>query len=269
MLARSYLFVPADRPERFTKALASGADAVIIDLEDAVAPDAKATACAALADWLDAGQGPVVVRINGVDTAWFADDLALAARPSVMALMLPKAERAGDLARVRSAVPSAALLPLVETAVGIDRMREIAGAAGVQRLVFGSIDVQLDLGISGDGDELLLFRSQLVLASRLAQLAPPVDGVSTAIDDQIALQADAQRARRFGFGAKLCIHPRQVATVNDAFSPAASEIAWAQRVVAAAAHAQGAAVAVDGKMVDKPVLLRAQALLRQADRPPS
>ena len=269
MLPRSYLFVPADRPERFAKAQASGADAVIIDLEDAVAPHAKATARAALADWLDTGQGPVVVRINGIDTEWFADDLALAARPGVMAVMLPKAARADDLACVRAAVPSAALLPLVETAEGIDRVREIAGAAGVQRLVFGSIDLQLDLAISGDGEELLLFRSQLVLASRLAQLAPPVDGVSTAIDDQIALQADAQRARRLGFGAKLCIHPRQVATVNDAFSPAASEIAWAQRVVAAAADAQGAAFAVDGKMVDKPVLLRAQALLRQANQLPS
>jgi citrate lyase subunit beta/citryl-CoA lyase len=209
------------------------------------------------------------VRLNGVDTPWFADDLTLAARPGVMAVMLPKAERADDFARVRDAVPSAALLPLIETAGGIDRVREIAGAAGVQRLVFGSIDLQLDLGISGDGEELLLFRSQLVLASRLAQLAPPVDGVSTAIDDPVALQADAVRARRLGFGGKLCIHPRQVATVNDAFSPDASEIAWARRVVAAAAHADGAAVAVDGKMVDRPVLLRAQALLRLSEKPAS
>ena len=265
MLARSYLFVPADRPERFAKAQASGADAVIIDLEDAVAPHAKATAREALANWLDTDQRPVVVRVNGVDTPWFADDLALATRPNVTAVMLPKAERADDLARVRAAVPSVALLPLVETADGIDRVREIAVAAGVQRLAFGSIDLQHDLGIGGDGEELLMFRSQLVLASRLAQLAPPVDGVSIAIDDRIALQADAQRARRLGFGGKLCIHPRQVAPVNEAFTPAASEIAWAQRVVAAAAHAEGAAVAVDGQMVDKPVLLRAQALLRLVD----
>ena len=268
MLPRSYLFVPADRPDRFAKAQASGADAVIIDLEDAVAPHAKSAARAALADWLDAGQQPVAVRINGVDTAWFADDLALAARSGVTAVMLPKAERADDLGHVRAAVPSVALLPLIETADGIDRVREIAGATGVQRLVFGSIDLQLDLGINGDGDELLLFRSQLVLASRLAQLAPPVDGVSTVIDDQVALQSDARRARRLGFGGKLCIHPRQVATINNAFSPDASEIAWAQRIVAAAAHADGAAVAVDGKMVDRPVLLRAQALLRQSGKSP-
>jgi citrate lyase subunit beta/citryl-CoA lyase len=265
MWARSYLFVPADRPERFAKAQASGADAVIIDLEDAVAPNAKVAAREALANWLDAGNRPVVVRINGVDTEWFADDLALAARPGVSAVMLPKAERTADLASVRAAAPSASLLPLIETAVGIECVRQLAATAGVQRLVFGSIDLQLDLGISGDGDELLLYRSQLVLASRLARLAPPVDGVSTAIDDPTALQADAQRARRLGFGAKLCIHPRQAKPVNDAFSPTAEEIAWAHRVVAAAEHADGAAVALDGKMIDRPVLLRAQGLLRQAE----
>jgi citrate lyase subunit beta/citryl-CoA lyase len=266
MPLRSLLFVPADRPERFAKALASGADAVIVDLEDAVAPEAKDGARAALADWLAAGQAPVVVRINGADTEWFGADLALLARPGVAAVMVPKAERARDLGRVREAAPSVALLPLIETAGGIDRLREVAGAPGVERLVFGSIDLQLDLGIHGDGEELLLFRSQLVLATRLAQLAPPVDGVCTAIDDAAALAAEAQRARRLGFGAKLCIHPRQVAVVNEAFSPDAAEVAWAERVLAAAARAQGAAVALDGKMVDKPVLLRAAAVLRQAGR---
>ncbi|MEO6319179.1 MAG: aldolase/citrate lyase family protein [Polaromonas sp.] len=140
-------------------------------------------------------------------------------------------------------------------------MRELARAPRVQRLVFGSIDLQLDLGISGDGEELLLFRSQLVLASRLA---PPVDGVSTAIGDTDQLQADTRRARRLGFGAKLCIHPKQVDAVNAGFSPMAEEIAWARRVRDAAAQAGGAAVAVDGKMIDRPVILRAEALLRQA-----
>ena len=134
----------------------------------------------------------------------------------------------------------------------------------VKRLVFGSIDLQADLGIAGDGDELLLFRSQLVLQSRLAGLAPPVDGVCTAIDDAAALDAETQRARRLGFGAKLCIHPRQVDAVNRGFTPSADELAWARHVLDAAAASGGAAVAVDDKMVDKPVLLRAQALLQQA-----
>ena len=263
MLARSYLFVPADRPERYAKALASGADVVIVDLEDAVAPAAKAGARAALAAWLDAGGSGIAVRINDAASAAFVDDLALVARPGVAAVVVPKAERAADLAHVRVAAPHAALVPLIETAAGIDRAREIANALGVVRLAFGSIDLQLDLGIEegSDGSELLAFRSALVLASRLAGLDAPVDGVSTAIDDVAALDADTRRARRLGFGAKLCIHPRQVAAVHAAFAPTADELAWAERVVAAAAASSGGAVGVDGRMVDRPVLLRAQALL--------
>ncbi len=259
MPARSYLFVPADRPERYAKALASGADAVIVDLEDAVAAAAKDLARASLAAWLDGGGSGIAVRINDATSAAFDADLAIAARPGVVAVVVAKAEGAAGLARVRAAAPAAALLPLIETASGIDRLGEIAAAPGVQRLVFGSIDLQLDLGVEGDGDELLMFRSQLVLASRLAGLDAPVDGVSTAIDDAATLDADTRRARRLGFGAKLCVHPRQVAAVHAAFAPSADELAWAERVVAAGDG--GGAVAVDGRMVDRPVLLRAHALL--------
>jgi citrate lyase subunit beta/citryl-CoA lyase len=264
MTPRSYLFVPADRPARYAKALASGADAVIVDLEDAVAPDAKDGARAALEAWLaGADARAVVVRVNAAGTPWFEDDLRVACRsPHVSAVMLPKAEHAGDLARVAGKP----LLPLIESAASFDALRQIAGAPSVERLVFGSVDFQLDLGIEGDGEELLFFRSQLVLASRLHGLAPPVDGVSTAIDDATVLDADTRRARRLGFGAKLCIHPKQVDVVNRGFAPTAEEIAWAERVLDAAAEAGGAAVAVDGKLVDKPVLLRAEALLSQAGR---
>jgi citrate lyase subunit beta/citryl-CoA lyase len=262
--ARSYLFVPADRPERYAKALASGADTVIVDLEDAVAAPAKESARAALVAWLEAGGAGIAVRINDAATPWFDADLAVVARPGVVAVVVPKAERADDLARVRAAAPHAALVPLIETAGGVDGVREVARAPGVARLAFGSIDLQLDLGIEEDGgagDELLVFRSALVLASRLAGLAAPVDGVSTAIDDAAVVEADARRARRLGFGAKLCIHPRQLAAVHAAFAPSADELAWAGRVVAAADAAGGGAVAVDGRMVDRPVLLRARSLL--------
>jgi citrate lyase subunit beta/citryl-CoA lyase len=264
MLARSYLFVPADRPERYAKALASGADAVIVDLEDAVAPAAKDGARAALAAWLDGGGSGVAVRINDAASAMFASDLALVARPGVAAVVVPKAERVDDLARVRAAAPAAALLPLVETAAGIANARALARAEGVERLLFGSIDLQLDLGIDGDGDELLAFRSELVLASRLAGIAAPVDGVCTALDDAAALEAETRRARKLGFAGKLCIHPRQVAVVHAAFVPSADDIAWAKRVVAAADASAGGAVAVDGAMVDRPVLLRAQSVLARA-----
>jgi citrate lyase subunit beta/citryl-CoA lyase len=266
MLARSYLFVPGDRPERYAKALASGADAVIVDLEDAVAAAAKAGARAALAAWLDGGgeTGGVAVRVNDAASAMFASDLALIARPGVAAVVVAKAERVDDLAQVRAAAPAAALLPLVETAAGIANARALARAEGVERLLFGSIDLQLDLGIDGDGDELLAFRSEIVLASRLAGIAAPVDGVCTAIDDAAALDADTRRARKLGFAGKLCIHPRQIAVVHSAFAPSADEIAWAKRVVAATQASAGGAVAVDGAMVDRPVLRRAQSLLARA-----
>ena len=261
---RSYLFVPGDRPERFDKARASGAHAVIVDLEDAVAAEKKVAARAALSAWLHPDR-PVLVRINAADTDWFREDCELAGRPGVAGIMLPKAERSEDIESLMAA-GARAVLPLVETAIGFDQARTLAGAAGVERLAFGSIDFQLDLGISGEDDALLAFRSGLVLASRLAGAAAPVDGVCTAIDDPAPLAAEAARARRLGFGGKLCIHPRQVQAVNAAFSPSEAELRWATRVLEAAAGASGAAVAVDGKMIDRPVLLRARAILAEAGR---
>lgn len=265
MSPRSYLFVPADRVERIAKALAAGADAVIVDLEDAVAPASKEAARDSLRAWLQ--QAPatsVLVRTNAPQTPWFEDDLFLCALPAVAGVIVPKAQDAASLVRVAAATPGRPVLPLVESAAGFDALREVAGAPGVQRLVFGSIDFQADLGIEGEDDALLYFRSQIVLASRLAGLQPPVDGVTTALDDPEAVARDTARARRLGFGAKLCIHPKQVATVNEGLSPSAQEIDWARRVLAAAQASAGAAVAVDGKMVDAPVLLRASTLLARA-----
>jgi citrate lyase subunit beta/citryl-CoA lyase len=264
MIARSYLFVPADRPERYAKAFACRPDAVIIDLEDAVAPAAKDDAREALRKWLAASSSSVVVRVNAFDTDWFGDDVALCAHAAVAGVMLPKAERAGDLARLSRSVPGRRLLPIVETARGLDAARELAGAPAVERLVFGSVDFKLDLSIDGDVDELLAFRSSLVLASRLGGCDSPVDGVCTSIDDARLLESETEHARRLGFGAKLCIHPRQVAIVNRAFTPSAEAIAWARRVVDAVAQAGKGAVAVDGKMVDRPVVLRAERILAQA-----
>lgn len=265
---RSLLFVPGSRPERFDKALAAGASAVIIDLEDAVAPADKDAARAAVAAWLQHHHA-VVLRINGVDTPWFADDLALCGAAGVAAVMVPKAERAETLAAV-AAAGARALLPLVESAAGLAGLAALAAAPGVQRLAFGSIDLQVDLGMKdATEDELLPVRLQLVLASRLAGIGAPVDGVSTAIDDEARLQLDVQRARRLGFAGKLCIHPRQVGPVNAGMAPSVAELAWARRVLDAAGAAGGAAAAVDGKMVDKPVLLRAEALLREAGPAPA
>jgi citrate lyase subunit beta/citryl-CoA lyase len=131
----------------------------------------------------------------------------------------------------------------------------------VRRLLFGSIDFQLDLGMAAEEEELLYFRSEIVLDSRLAGIQPPVDGVTTDINSPERVRADTLRARRLGFGGKMCIHPKQVPVVNECFTPSAEEEAWARRVVEASAAARGAATSVDGKMVDRPVLARAEVIL--------
>lgn len=263
MNARSWLFVPGSRPERFDKALAAGADAVVIDLEDAVAPADKHGARDAVAAWLR-HRHAVVLRINSADSPWFDADLALCGRPGVAGIMVPKAEHVTTLAAVAQA-GAQALMPLVESAAGIAALDALAAAPGVQRLAFGSIDLQADLGMrEATEDELLCFRTAIVLSSRRAGIGAPIDGVTTAIDDAARLQVDVQRARRLGFCGKLCIHPKQVAAVNALFAPSTEEVSWARRVLDAAAAAGGTAIAVDGKMVDRPVLLRAESILREA-----
>ena len=258
---RSYLFVPGNRPDRFDKACATRAHAVIVDLEDAVPAAAKERARDALAQWLTP-QRPVLVRVNAADTTWFADDLRACARPGVGGIVLPKAERADDVERVAAACRDAPVLPLIESAQGLWNALAVAQAPNVKALLFGSLDYQADLGISDD--DLLHARSQIVIVSRVAGIEPPVDGVTQAIDDPELLRRDCHRSRQLGFAAKLCIHPRQVDIVNGCFAPTADEIAWAQRVVDAFGRAQGNAVQVDGRMVDRPVLLKAQAILREA-----
>lgn len=265
-ILRSYLFVPATRTDRVAKAQAAGPDGVIVDLEDAVAPADKALAREAAARDLP-GAGPVFVRINGPETEWFEEDLNLCAGLGVRGVIVAKTE---EVDQVRHAVqrlkPGTPILPLIESARGFSNLAALGKAPQVQRFVFGSIDFQLDLGITGEGDELLYFRSGLVLASKLCGIQPPVDGVSVEIDNVQQVRDDALRGKRLGFGAKLCIHPKQVASVNACFYPSPEEIAWAKRIVDAAVAAKGAAVAVDGKMVDRPVILKAEEILREANR---
>jgi citrate lyase subunit beta/citryl-CoA lyase len=263
VIPRSYLFVPGNRPGRFAKAYAAGADVVILDLEDAVPEAEKIAARTAVANWLSPQQ-PVFIRINGAGTEWFLDDLELCRMPGVAGLVLPKTERIEDILLTEFAGSTMAVLPLIETAQGFANVQALAQAPRVQRLLFGSVDFQLDLGISGDDEELLYFRSQLVLVSRVTGILPPVDGVSTAIDDPEQLRADTLRARRLGFGGKLCVHPKQVVHVNQGFSVEANDIAWAERVLEAACTTQGAATIVDGKMVDRPVILKAREIMNQS-----
>jgi citrate lyase subunit beta/citryl-CoA lyase len=264
MTPRSYLFVPGHCPERFDKAMAAGADAVIVDLEDAVAPGDKEAARRHLLAWLDAAH-PVHVRINAAGSTWFEGDLAVCAHPGVAGIVLPKAEQVADLKAVADA-GARTILPLVESGLGVWNAFDLCLAPRVQRLVFGTIDFAADMGLRESRDSLLHARSQLVLASRVAGIAAPVDGVTVAVDDADLVRSDTLHARELGFGAKLCIHPKQVAFVHTAFLPTLDELAWAGRVTAAFAASNGAAVAVDGKMVDRPVLLLAEHILVESTR---
>ncbi len=259
MIPRSFLFVPGNRPERFDKACAAGADVVLLDLEDAVAAADKAAARDAAGAWLGPTKS-VVLRINGADTDWFADDMPLLTRPGVSGVMLPKAESAEAINAIRRAAPGLPVIALIESARGLANLSLLA-SSGIARIAFGSVDFQLDLGITGERDELLFARSQMVLASRLAGLPPPVDGVTVALDDAAALADDIAYARRLGFGGKLAVHPRQVEAINRGCLPPAADVEWARRVVAAAADARDNAVRVDGKLVDRPIIDRAQAIL--------
>lgn len=269
MAARTYLFVPGNRPERFTKALGSGADAIVLDLEDAVSADAKGAARDAIAPWLaalaDSDRARIVVRINDAASPHFADDLRMLRDARGPTLMLPKAEHDDQLAAVRAWVPGALLLPLVESARGLARVQALAAADGVLCLVFGTLDfaLDLDLDIAADNEPLGDAAARLSLASRLADRQPPVAGVTPQIDDEARLLADLAWARRRGFGAKLCIHPKQVAPIHAALAPSADELAWARRVLDAEAASPGAA-RLDGRMVDRPVVLQAQRALTRA-----
>lgn len=264
----TYLFVPGDRPERFDKALASGADAVIVDLEDGVAPAAKLSARGNVLAWLAAlpSRAQVIVRINAATSDYFADDLRMLGEAPAVDAMLAKAERAEEVRRLAITIKAdARILPLIESARGVANATDIAAAQRVARLAFGAIDYARDLGLSGDPRGFVHPLAAIALASRLAGLPPPIASPTPAIDDDAALADDVRLAQAMGFGAKLCIHPRQVERVRRAFAPDAATIAWAQRVVSASGANRGA-VQIDGAMVDKPVVERARAILEAAKR---
>lgn len=277
--ATSFLFVPATRPERLGKALDSGADMVIADWEDAVAPADKDGARVALAQAVGALPGAararLLVRINAEGTPWHDQDLRALAQlvaQGVAGAVVSKAERARTLQAVaRAAGAQACLLPLVESVAGLDAADALAAAPQVARLAFGHLDFQVDMGMDcgadgpGDEPELLPMRMALVLASRRAGLAAPVDGVTVDTRDPERLAADARRARRMGFGGKLCIHPAQVRPLHAVFDPDAASVARALQVQQALREAGGGVCVLDGRMVDAPVLRQAeQVLLRHA-----
>ena len=266
----NFLFVPGTRPDRFLKALNSGAGGVIIDLEDAVGIDDKEKARGlvrqAWADFSDPQKKQLVIRINAPGTQFYGADLALAEEINAPCLLIPKSESRDQINGAAQILPTTAIIPMIETALGLDCLKEIANAQQVLRLALGNLDLQADLGMVCDEQEseLLTARFQLVFQSRVAEIPPPIDGVTPSTTDENRISADAVRAKRMGFGGKLCIHPNQISLVRKAFEPSAAEIDWAQRVVQADQDSHGGAVKLDGRMIDRPVVLLAQRTLRQA-----
>lgn len=266
---RTALFVPGNRPERFSKALDAGADAVIIDLEDAVPQDAKAAARDHVAQF--SAQHPearFLVRTNSAETPWFEDDLKLCqAHAGIEAVVLPKAESAAQVGRVRE-VTGKAVLPIVESAKGVLALDELARAEGVARLAFGYLDLMLDTGTRPDtpGARLLLdhIRCRMLLASAAAGIQAPLDGVHPDFRDTETLAAIAAQVRDMGFAGLLCIHPLQLAVIHEAFRPSEQESGWARRVVEEHERTGSAAFQLDGKMVDAPVIALARRVLALA-----
>lgn len=262
---RSVLFVPGSRPERFAKALAAGADAVIIDLEDAVEHEHKPSAREHIREFADATPGATfMVRVNDATTPWFEDDLALCASLGpVAAVVLPKAETAAQVARVVQTGKT--VLPIVESPRGVLALAELAAAAGVTRLSFGSLDLMLELGVTPDtpAAHTLLehVRCQILLHSATQGLDQPLDGVFPDFADVAGLQKHALHIRHMGFAGMLCIHPAQIAPIHNAFMPSSSEQDWARRVTEIADRTGSSAFQLDGKMVDVPVIQRARRIL--------
>jgi citrate lyase subunit beta/citryl-CoA lyase len=253
------LFVPATRPDRIAKAFASGADAVILDLEDAVSPSDKLTARTALETDFD--RGSLLVRVNGADTPWHEDDLRACADNGVTRIMLPKAQDPGTLEGIADRHGIAAIVALIESAAGIANARAIAAASTCKQLALGTMDLSAELGLDPSPDILAPAGFELVLASRLASLPPPIAGITAELNDPEAAMRDARSAARSGFGGKMCIHPGQIAPVREGFRPRESEIETARKILAAA---DGGAARAGSMMVDAPVVAQARSVLRRA-----
>jgi citrate lyase subunit beta / citryl-CoA lyase len=284
--ARSYLFVPGEQARKLQHALGSGADAIIADLEDAVAPSAKADARRMVADWLatqlDGDHPELWVRVNA-SARLLADDVHAAVGPAVTGVCLPKSHtpeqirRLGELLgaaeqRAGLAEGSIRIVPLLESAAGILSARAIAQEPRVWQLGLGELDLCAEVGLqpSADERELLSIRVQVVLASAAAGLEPPVGPVSTDFRDLAALQRSTEALRRVGFGSRWAIHPAQVPVINETFTPTPEQLEAARRLVErydrALDEGVGVCVGEDGHMVDEAVVRAARRILARARR---
>ncbi len=266
---RSILFVPGDRPDRFAKAMASGADAICIDLEDAVPPGRKAGARVSAAGFLKerAGGSPqVIVRVNDPGSKAGQQDAAILADcPPPDAFMIPKVTTDAGVWNARAFLgDDVPLIPIVETAPGLENASLIAAAApAVGAIVFGGFDLSVELGAEPGWEPLLYARSRVVHAAALGGV-DAIDMPSRELRDMAAVRGEARKARRLGFAGKVAIHPAQVPALHEVFTPSRDEVRRARRIVEADRAAGGGAVAVKGRMVDRPVVEAARRVLERA-----
>jgi len=254
------LFVPATRPDRFERAATSGASAVIIDLEDAVAVGEKGRARAQAAGGITellAAKADVFVRINAFGTTWYDEDVAMAAASPVSGVMLPKCESPEVIQSLKQRLPGKALIiALIETPLGMARARSIATVA--DRIAFGSIDYAMAINAFHTPRALAAARSELVLAAALAGRPAPIDGVTVDISDRRRILMDSRHSVCMGMGGKLLIHPQQIEPAREAYRPTDEDIARAKKVVQAT---DVGATVIDGRMVDAPVIAWARRIL--------
>jgi citrate lyase subunit beta/citryl-CoA lyase len=256
---RSYLFAPGHNAKLLGRVFEAGADAVMLDLEDAVPPDAKATARAMVAEAL--ADHPAWVRVNAARTELCEADLA-AVGERAFGIRIPKAESAGDVHWVAERAPGKPIICAIESARGVLAAAGIAAAPGVRHLAMGGVDLQNDLNAGNGNLQTLYVRSHLVVVSRAAGLEPPIDSVWPRLDDEAGLREQAEFARSLGFFGKSAIHPRQLPILHEVFTPSERELGWAREVVAAFEAAGGSALQLPGgEFVDLPVAQRARRLL--------
>ena len=269
---RSLLFVPGIRPERFAKAIASGADAVCIDLEDAVPPhekmQARAAVLAFLADVPADRSCAVGVRINPLGTQEGQKDIHAFHKSSCVPnfIMVPKAVSALDLAALPAAIgkPATSIWAVIESVEGLLQISEIAKSCAPKGgILFGGADFSAEIGTTMEWEPLFYARSKIATEARIAPLTL-LDVPYLDVTNSDGLRDECRRVATLGFNGKACIHPNQVAIVNDIFSPDAAIIQWARSVRQAQSDSQGGAVLLDGKLLDAPVYLRAQRILQQA-----
>jgi len=260
---RSYLFAPGHNEKLLTRVFDAGADAVMLDLEDAVPEQAKDAARAMVASAL--ADRSAWVRINAVGTRWSEADLE-AVGELAFGIRIPKTESVDEVEWVKRRAPGKPLICAIESARGVLAAQEIAAVPGVRHLAMGGVDLQRDLNSSNGNVQTLYIRSHLVLASRAAGISPPIDSVYPRLDDEGGLTDQAQFARSLGFFGKSAIHPSQLAAIHETFTPSAPDIQWAQEVLAAFDGAGGEAVRLPtGEFIDLPVAERARHLLTIAE----